>query len=254
MAETDKTLTRQLDRLARILEGKVPIMQGALSRDVSDVTRLKRVVDAIEEGAVIFKGEAILEGSALKDLSDVADGLSPSTDYVLQFNGTEWVAVPFPPHDLDYLTDVAITTPGDSIWEGDIKDIIQWDGSQFVNHPPQRLIKAITVELPVAGDDITIWKPDANVTIVKLLVVLVGSSTPSVTWTLNDTGFRSGAGSDIHTGTTTNTTAGDIITSFSGDPNITSTSSGRWVRLQIDAMSGNVDEIAMTIYYTEDDR
>lgn len=111
--------------------------------------------------------------------------------------------------------------------------------------------KSITVEDPTASEDITMFFTNKAITITEMRAVLLGSSTPSVTWTIRHHATdRSNAGNEVVTSgtTTTSTTGGSDVTSFN-DATIPADS---FVWLETTAQSGTVDEIGITIFYTID--
>jgi len=112
--------------------------------------------------------------------------------------------------------------------------------------PPKQ--KAITISEPTASEDAAVTYFDVAVTISKLSMVLRGSS-PSLTWTLRHASDRSAAGNEVVTGGTvsTNTTTGDIITSF----NDATIPAGSFLWLETSAET-NVDELNLTVIYNED--
>lgn len=112
------------------------------------------------------------------------------------------------------------------------------------------LIKSITIESPSASEDISMFYIDRNMTISKIIVVLKGSSTPSVTWTIRHSDDRNGVGKEVVTAgtTTTNTTTGDIITTFN-DATIPSNS---FIWLETTAQSGTVAEMNITLVLSND--
>lgn len=114
---------------------------------------------------------------------------------------------------------------------------------------PERQI-TISVESPTSSEDITIGVLLRASTITKIRAVLVGSSTPSVTWTIRHSTDRSAAGNEVVTGgtTTTGVTTGDTVTSFD-DASVPADS---WVWLETTAQSGTVALLAITIFYKED--
>ena len=80
---------------------------------------------------------------------------------------------------------------------------------------------------------------------------MLGSATPSVTWTIRHHATdRSNAGNEVVTGgtTTTSTTSGDDVTSFN-DATIPADS---FVWLETTAQSGTVDELSVSMIYTID--
>lgn len=108
----------------------------------------------------------------------------------------------------------------------------------------------LTVEDPIASEDITIGFTNEAITITEIRAVLLGSATPSVTWTIRHGTDRSLAGAEVVTGgtTTTSTTTGSDVTVFN-DATIP-TDSHIW--LETTAQSGTVTEIAITIIGTVD--
>jgi len=111
--------------------------------------------------------------------------------------------------------------------------------------------KAITVEDPTSSEDISIFFTEKAITVTEIRAVLIGSSTPSVTWTVrHDATDRNDTGIEVVTSgtTTTSVTAGDDVTSFN-DATIPADS---YVWLETTAQSGTVTEITVTIIGTFD--
>lgn len=110
--------------------------------------------------------------------------------------------------------------------------------------------KSITVEDPTSSEDISIFFTNKAITVTEMRAVLVGSATPSVTWTIRHGTDRSGTGAEVVTSgtTTTSTTTGSDVISFN-DATIVADS---FVWLETTAQSGTVDEINITIFYTVD--
>lgn len=121
------------------------------------------------------------------------------------------------------------------------------DDSQVLNKPWS---KAITVENPTSSEDISIFFTQRAITVSEIRSVLVGSDTPSVTWTIRHGTDRSAAGAEVVTGgtTTTSITSGSDVTSFN-DATIVADS---FVWLEITAKSGTVGQISITIVYNID--
>lgn len=110
--------------------------------------------------------------------------------------------------------------------------------------------KSITIESPTSSEDIGLFYSNEAITITQIRAVLVGSSTPSVTWTLrHSTTDRSATGTEAVTGgtTTTSTTTGSNVTSFND-----ATATAGWLWLETTAQSGTVDKLEITIYYRQD--
>jgi len=123
------------------------------------------------------------------------------------------------------------------------------DGTAERTLSPVRQI-SITVENPGSAEDLSIILADRAITITKIRAVLVGSSTPSVTWTVRHGSDRSAAGTEVVTGgtTTTSTTTGDSVMSF----NDATVAADSWIWLESTAKSGTVTLITVTIFYRED--
>jgi len=111
-------------------------------------------------------------------------------------------------------------------------------------------IKAITIEDPTDSEDLTMFFTDYAITVTQMNAVLLGSSTPSVTWTIRHGTDRSATGAEVVTSgtTTTSTTTGSEVTSFN-DATIPASS---WVWVETTAQSGTLDEINITIKFTRD--
>ncbi len=110
---------------------------------------------------------------------------------------------------------------------------------------------SITVENPTSSEDITIAFTNRAITVTEMRAVLIGSSTPSVTWTIKHHATdRNNAGSAVVTASTatTSTTTGDDVTSFN-DATIPADS---YVWCETSAKSGTVTELHITIIGTED--
>jgi len=109
--------------------------------------------------------------------------------------------------------------------------------------------KAIIIESPTAAEDLSFFFTSVAFTITEMRAVLVGSSTPSVTWTLRHGADRSAVGSEAVTGgtVTTDTTAGSDVTIF--DDADVATNSHLWI--ETTAKSGIVGSIVITLFYRE---
>lgn len=113
-----------------------------------------------------------------------------------------------------------------------------------------RFQKAITIEDPTSTEDISFFFTNNAITITEMRAVLVGSSTPSVTWTVRHGTDRSATGAEVVTSgtTTTSTTTGSDVTSFN-DATIVA-DSHVWV--ETSSTSGTIDSLTITVFYTED--
>lgn len=112
---------------------------------------------------------------------------------------------------------------------------------------PVRFEHTFFLENATAVEDDPSHQFDLATTLTKLRIVLRGT-TPSVTWTLRHDSVRTAAGTVVATGTSTNTTTGDEVTSFS-DATIPA---GNHLWLETSAVGGTVLSFRMTVIGTED--
>ncbi len=111
------------------------------------------------------------------------------------------------------------------------------------------LSKTIPIEAPGASENKYYFFTNIPITITEIRAVLVGSSTPSLTWSVRHGTDRTSGAEVVTSGTTTTSvTTGDDITSFN-DATIVA-DSHVWV--ETTAQSGTVNEIGITVFYTED--
>ena len=110
--------------------------------------------------------------------------------------------------------------------------------------------KAIVIENPTASESISYFFTDVAITVAKLRAVLVGSVSPSVTWTVRFAPSREDAGTEIVTGgtVTTSTTTGSDVTALD-EPAIPANSH---VWIVTTAKSGTVGSININLFYNED--
>lgn len=108
--------------------------------------------------------------------------------------------------------------------------------------------KTFTIENPTSSEDYggVYFKNAATIT--KMVAVLQGSSSPSVTWTIRHGSDRSAAGTEVVTSgtTTTSVSTGSVITSF----NSASITAGDFVWLKTTAKSGTVTGMHVTFVFT----
>lgn len=109
---------------------------------------------------------------------------------------------------------------------------------------------SITIEDPTSSEDITITFTSRAITISEMRAVLIGSETPSVSWTIRHATDRNSAGNEVVTNgtTTTSTTTGSKVTTLD-DETIPADS---YIWLETQDQSGVVTEISVTMVYTED--
>jgi hypothetical protein len=103
------------------------------------------------------------------------------------------------------------------------------------------------LEVPGGSEDGPTDYTAVELTVSKLRAVLVGTATPTVTWTVRFGSDRNAAGTEVVTGgtTTTSTTTGDSITSL--DEAVIPADSFIWI--ETTAQSGTVDSITISVVY-----
>jgi len=113
--------------------------------------------------------------------------------------------------------------------------------------------KNFSVSNPFQGDALMghTWEVGREFVITKVVTVLQGSSSPSVTWSLRHHTDRSNAGTELVTNgsTTTSLTTGNTVSSGFNDASI---SSNEFIWVTISATAGRVDAIHFTVYYYHD--
>lgn len=119
------------------------------------------------------------------------------------------------------------------------------DNIPTVTHRP-----SITLESPSDTEDVGWTFVEKAITVSEIRAVLVGSDTPSVTWTIRFNSDRSAAGTEVVTGgtTTTSTTTGSDVTALD-DATIPADS---FIWIETTAQSGTVTQLHVTFVFTED--
>lgn len=109
--------------------------------------------------------------------------------------------------------------------------------------------KSITIEDPTT-EDISMFFTNEAITIKEIRAVLVGSGTPTIDWTIRHGIDRDATGAEVVTGgtTTTSVTTGSDVMTFD-DETIVADS---FVWLETANQGGTVDELNITVVYTED--
>jgi len=148
---------------------------------------------------------------------------------------------------------VTVGTIGTGTWQGTAINATYLDGQSGTNTGDQTITdsKSITIETPTDAEDLSMFFTNKAVTITEIRAVLIGSDTPSVTWTIRQNATdRSAAGTEVVTGgtTTTSITGGSDVTSFDDE----TVPADSFVWLETTAQSGTVTQLAVTIIFTED--
>lgn len=120
----------------------------------------------------------------------------------------------------------------------------------YASTPAVKLVKSFSVANPSNAENITLQKFDNAVTIKKIHAVLVGSSSPSVTFNLKHDTNRSSMNNNVLTSgeVLTSTTTGVELTTF-GSASLPANS---FLTFVTTAKSGTVGEIHITVEYEED--
>jgi hypothetical protein len=124
-----------------------------------------------------------------------------------------------------------------------------YDGAAEVVLTPIQ-VQHLTIANPGASEDFSFFFTDKAITILKITAVLVGSASPSVTWTIRHDADRSAAGTEVVTGgtVTTSVTTGSVVTSF----NDATVIANAFLWLETTAQSGTVNSINVTVFYKQD--
>jgi len=130
---------------------------------------------------------------------------------------------------------------GSVVYDQETDEYWLWDGSAR-----QRLIEkryVISIANPGAAEDRTIVNIGAiPLDVYEVEAVLVGGTTPSVTWTLRRDTDRNAAGTAIVSAhATSNTTTGDLVTVAANVP------AQSWLWLETSASTGAATELHITI-------
>ena len=106
--------------------------------------------------------------------------------------------------------------------------------------------KSVSIELAVSGDEVTLFRVNKGRTITKMVAVLVGSGSPSITWTVRVDDSRNATGTEIVTGgtVTTSVTTGTVVTVFNSSVLV----ADDWAWVEITAQSGTVEEFHLTVF------
>jgi hypothetical protein len=109
--------------------------------------------------------------------------------------------------------------------------------------------KTLVIESPTSSEDIVIFFTDIAITITKIVTVVKGSSTPSVTFDVRHGTDRSAAGTALISApsATTNTTTGATVTTFDNP----SVAAGSHVRAKTTAQSGTVTSASITVFFRQ---
>ena len=103
--------------------------------------------------------------------------------------------------------------------------------------------KSLTIALPVAGDEVTLFNTQIDTTLTSVIGVVRGTSSPSVTLEFRYGADRSAAGTLATTSTTlTNTTTGQLLT-VQNMP----IPANQFFWVKVTAVSGSVNEVNVSV-------
>ena len=115
-----------------------------------------------------------------------------------------------------------------------------WNGTKW-------LLKNQNIPTPTPSDTFTMFHTSYDLYLTEIHSVLVGTSSPSVTFTIKYASDRSTSGTEVVTGgiTVTSSTTGTTTTSFTN--NVIPANSFVWV--SVSAVSGTVTELALSLIF-----
>ena len=141
--------------------------------------------------------------------------------------------------DLDIITASGAGTDGYVLTWDNVAGKMDWVA-------PVSLTKTLTIEAPIAGDDITMFRTGAAITIVEVAAISIGTS-PSTTYVLRHSTDRSSTGTLVTTSAaTTSVTTGDVATLSD-----TTVPANSWVWFEASAATGTDVTLSVYIRYTE---
>ena len=103
--------------------------------------------------------------------------------------------------------------------------------------------KSLTVAYPVAGDNLTLFYTQTSTTLTQVAAILVGTSTPSVTYSLKYAANRSAAGTAATASTTVTSTTTASTATLQNMP----IPANNFLWLEVSAISGNPTELSITV-------
>jgi hypothetical protein len=103
--------------------------------------------------------------------------------------------------------------------------------------------KSLTIAYPVAGDNLTLFYTQSSTTLTQVAAILLGTSTPSVTYTLKYAANRSAAGTSATTSTTVTSTTTASTATVQNMP----IPANNFLWLEVSGISGNPTELSITV-------
>jgi hypothetical protein len=103
--------------------------------------------------------------------------------------------------------------------------------------------KSLTIAYPVVGDNLTLFYTQTGTTLTQVAAVLLGTSTPSVTYSLKYAANRSAAGTAATTSTTVTSTTTASTATLQNMP----IPANNFLWLEVSGISGNPTELSITV-------
>jgi hypothetical protein len=103
--------------------------------------------------------------------------------------------------------------------------------------------KSLTIAYPVAGDNLTLFYTQTSTTLTQVAAILLGTSTPSVTYSLKYAANRSAAGTEATTSTTVTSTTTASTATLQNMP----IPANNFLWLEVSGISGNPTELSITV-------
>jgi hypothetical protein len=103
--------------------------------------------------------------------------------------------------------------------------------------------KSLTIAYPVAGDNLTLFYTQASTTLTQVAAVLLGTSSPSVTYSLKYAANRSATGTAATASTTVTSTTTASTATLQNMP----IPANNFLWLEVSAISGNPTELSITV-------
>lgn len=149
---------------------------------------------------------------------------------------------------LDKTSDEDIVGNGISLSDIPTASSNQISNSNEVVDKSMEMVKSFSLEDPSNSEDWVIFQTPVAITITKVVAVIRGSETPSLTINLKTGSNRASLIDTLFSSNQaiTNTTTGEEITSLQNE----SLSAGDFLSFVTTALSGTVNEISVSIYYT----
>jgi hypothetical protein len=103
--------------------------------------------------------------------------------------------------------------------------------------------KSLTIAYPVAGDNLTLFYTQTSTTLTQVAAILLGTSSPSVTYSLKYAANRSAAGIAATTSTTVTSTTTASTATLQNMP----IPANNFLWLEVSGISGNPTELSITV-------